>query len=110
MAYDTNLAQRIRQILDTQPYMTERKMFGGISFLVQGNIACGILGDELMVRVGPEEQSSVLKEPDVRIFDLTGRPSKSIVMVSAPAFNSRAELRKWVKRGVDFALTLPAKK
>ena len=109
MAYDTNLARRIRQILDTQPYITEREMFGGISFMVQGNIACGVLGDELMVRVGPGEQSSALKEPDVRIFDLTGRPSKGIVMVSALAFNSSAKLRKWVKRGVDFALTLPAK-
>ncbi len=109
MAYDTSLAQRIRHLLDARPYITERKMFGGISFMVQGNIACGVLGDELIVRVGPEEQTSVLKEPDVRIFDLTGRPSKSIVMVSSPAFNSRAKLRKWVKRGIDFALTLPAK-
>ena len=109
MAYDSRLAQRIRRILDHQPHVTEREMFGGIAFLVQGNIACGVIGDELMVRVGPEQHQAALKKPHVRPFDMTGRPFKGWVWVGEPGLGSTEGLNTWVKRGVDFALTLPAK-
>lgn len=111
MAYDTRLAGRIRQALEREqaPNISERKMFGGIAFMVNGNLACGVLGEELLVRVGAERHSSALKEAHVRVFDLTGRPSKGFVLVGMPGLASGAGLRKWIKRGVDFAMTLPPK-
>lgn len=81
MAYDQGLAQRVREALAGQPGLTERAMFGGIGFMVYGNMACGILKDELMVRVGPEGMEA-LQRPGARVFDLTGRPMKGWVVVS----------------------------
>lgn len=109
MAYDGKLAQRIRRMLADQPRVTEREMFGGIGFMIRGNIACGVVGDDMMVRVGPGQHEPALKEPHVRPFDITGKPSKGWVVVEAPALASGAGLKKWVRRGVEFALTLPAK-
>lgn len=109
MPYDKSLAARIRPLLRRQPSVTEKEMFGGIGFMVRGNVACGVIGNEMMVRVGPEGHESALKEPNVRPFDLSGKPSKGWVMVRPGGVKTDVDLERWVKRGVEFALTLPAK-
>lgn len=111
MAYDKQLAQRVRRTLEQEqpPNISEREMFGGIAFMVNGNLACGVLGEELLVRVGAERHPSALKESHVRVFDFTGRPSKGIVLVGMPGLATSGSLKKWVKLGVNFALTLPPK-
>jgi TfoX/Sxy family transcriptional regulator of competence genes len=109
MAYDEDLANRIREQLAAEPAMTEKQMFGGIAFLLSGNMAVGVSGDELMVRVGPEAADEALEEPYARVFDMTGRPMKGWVLVAAPGVASDEALGDWVARGVSFARSLPAK-
>ena len=109
MAYDEGLAQRIRELVQQVPMLTEKKQFGGIAFMVHGNVACGVLGDELMVRVGPERHQSALAQPHTRPFDFTGRPMQGWVIVTAPGIESDQALKSWVQQGLDFALSLPAK-
>ncbi len=79
MAYDEGLAQRIREALDDRPGIAERKMFGGLCFTLNGNMACGVTGDELMVRVGPDKHAEALERPHARKMDFTGRPMKGLV-------------------------------
>ena len=109
MAYDKTLADRIRKALSKQPKLTEREMFGGIGFMLRGNMACGVIGDELMVRIAKEETETAIKEPGARIFDFSGRPSPGWILVSQQVLSTPAELRAWVNRGVEYALSLPAK-
>jgi TfoX/Sxy family transcriptional regulator of competence genes len=109
MAYDEGLAQRIREVLDERPGLVEKKMFGGIAFMLQGNMACGVVGDELMVRVGPEQHQETLARPYTRPFDFTGRPMQGWVVVTPDGVESDESLRDWVQQGVEFALSLPAK-
>ncbi|MFH1809891.1 MAG: TfoX/Sxy family protein [Pseudomonadota bacterium] len=108
MAYDEGLAERIREHVDGfEP--AERKMFGGLSFLVAGNLACGVIKDELIVRVGPEHFGSALKKKHARAFDFTGRPMKGWVTVAPAGFEDDSDLASWVRMGLDFAATLPPK-
>ena len=109
MAFDEGLAQIVREFLEEKPTYIEKKMFGGIGFLLQGNMACGILNDDLIVRVGPANYEDTLKLPHSREFDITGRPMKGWVMVSSDGFDSEEVILAWVNRGVGFALTLPPK-
>lgn len=109
MAYDEALAQRVRAALDELPGLVEKKMFGGIGFMVRGNMACGVNKDDLIVRVGGDRYEEALSEPHVRPFDLTGRPMKGWVTVRPPGYKADSELRRWVQQGVGFALSLPAK-
>ncbi|MEX1254523.1 MAG: TfoX/Sxy family protein [Dehalococcoidia bacterium] len=109
MAYDEKLADRVRKALGPDGGLTERKMFGGIAFMLRGNMCCGIVKDELMVRVGPDAFDDALRQPHARPMDFTGRPMKGMVYVSAAGLRTAPALRKWVQRGVDFASTLPAK-
>ena len=111
MAYDEGLAQRIREVLDelSLPALVEKRMFGGIAFMLQGNLACGVLKDEMIVRVGPERYEEAVTRPHTRPFDFTGRPMKGWVMVAADGYESDDDLEGWVQQGVDFALSLPAK-
>lgn len=109
MAYDEHLADRIRRILGSVDAVSERKMFGGIAFMVGGNMACGVIGDELMVRVGPEGHDDALREPHVRVMDFTHRPIRGMVYVGVPAITSDADLERWVSRGTSFAQSLPPK-
>ncbi len=111
MAYDEGAAHRIRQALEElqPPGFVERKMFGGIGFMVQGNMACGINGNRLIVRVGPERYEDALKGAGTVPFDITGRPMKGWVMIVPDGYESDGDLKNWVQKGVDFALTLPAK-
>jgi TfoX/Sxy family transcriptional regulator of competence genes len=109
MAYDKGLAQRVRELFEEEPGFNEKKMFGGICFLMNGNMACGILNEDLIVRVGPDKYSELLKLPHVRQFDITGRPMKGWVMVSCEGYESDRDLARWVKQGLRYALSLPPK-
>lgn len=109
MAYDERLAERVRALLADRDDSTERKMFGGIAFMLAGNMAVGVSGDDLMVRVGPEEYESVLDEPGAREFDMTGRPMTGWLLVGPEATRTDDGLRAWVGRGVAFASSLPPK-
>ena len=109
MAYDEGLAQQIREVLGEQPGLVEKKMFGGVGFMVHGNMACGVHKDALIVRVGPEGYEKALARPHTRPFDITGRPMKGWCMVTSDGYESDDALKGWVQQGVDFALSLPAK-
>jgi len=109
MSYDGALADRIRTALLRHRGVSEKKMFGGICFLLDGRMICGIAGDELMVRVGPERYDEALAKPRVRKMDFTGRPMKGYVFVAPPRRGAQAEVEGWVDWAVDFAATLPAK-
>ena len=108
MAYDEKLADRVRDVLETENGVTERKMFGGLAFMVRGHMACGILGDELMLRLGASEAQRALERPHVRPMDFTGRPMAGMVFVG-PEGLRRVALGRWVGRAVAFVATLPPK-
>ncbi len=110
MAYDEALAARIRTAFEGEPGIIEKKMFGGVAFMVSGNMACGVAsGDELMVRVGPDSYEDALSRPHARPMDFTGRPMRGMVYVSRPGFECDDVLAAWVESGASFARSLPAK-
>ncbi|MFJ4205473.1 TfoX/Sxy family protein [Streptomyces sviceus] len=109
MAYDEGLAERVRQYLGADPGVTEKRMFGGIAFLFQGNMAVGVTGDDLMVRVGPDATDAALARPGTRLFDMTGRPTRGWVVVAGAAVTEDEALRAWIDEGRAFAASLPAK-
>lgn len=109
MAFDETLAARIRAELEQIPGYTEKKMFGGIAFLFQGNMACGIIGNDLIARVGADHYQAALAQPHTRVFNMTGRPMSGWVLVEAQGCVTEANLRDWIMQGVAFALSLPAK-
>ena len=109
MAYDDVLVDRIRELLSARAEVSERKMFGGIAFMVSGNMACGVLGEDLIVRLGEEEPEKALSEEGVRPFDFTGKPMRNIVYVSPERTSDDAGLAEWVEMGADFAASLPPK-
>ena len=108
MAYDLKLAERIRSELNGMPFV-EKKMFGGVGLLLNGNLACGVHKDDLIVRVDPEKHTALLKKPHAKPFDLTGKPMKGWLLVEADGVKTDKHLSAWVKEGVEFALTLPPK-
>ena len=109
MAYDEGLAQRIREKLQDQSGCEELTMFGGIGFLLHGNMACGVVGEDLIVRVGPERYQEALEETGVREFDLTGRPMTGWAAVAPAVTRTEEGLRKWVEKGVGFVSNLMPK-
>jgi TfoX/Sxy family transcriptional regulator of competence genes len=109
MAYDETLAERVRAELAGEDGLTERKMFGGLAFMLDGNMACGIVKDELMLRLGPEGADRALDEPHVRPMDFTGRPMTGMVFV-APGGLGEETLRHWVGEAASYVRTLPPKK
>lgn len=109
MAYSHELAGRVRDELTAEKELTEREMFGGIAFLVAGHMCCGILGDELIVRVGPDLHHDAVTRPDAREFDYTGRPMKGWVMAGRAGVADEADLEMWVRLGLSHARSLPAK-
>lgn len=109
MAYDEGLAQRLREQLVEDPGLTEREMFGGIGFMLDGNMAVGVLGDELLVRVGPQGHDQAMADPYTRVFDFTGRPMKGWAVVAADGYADDDALGEWVAKGVAFARSLPPK-
>jgi TfoX/Sxy family transcriptional regulator of competence genes len=103
MAYDEGLAQRIRELLEDDLRISEKKMFGGVAFMANGSMAAGIIRDELMVRVGPDEYEQAIAQPHARGMDFTGRPMRGFVQVAPAGFEDDADLRAWLARGIAYA-------
>jgi TfoX/Sxy family transcriptional regulator of competence genes len=110
VAYNEELAERIHALIGEHPDLTERKMFGGIAFMVNGNMFCGITRDDLMVRVGPERFEEALASPGARPMDLTGRPMKGMAFIGPEGYAEDDALRGWVEQTLDYARSLPPKK
>ena len=104
MAYDEKLADRIRKRLGQRAGLTEKKMFGGIGFMLNGNMAVGVHGDELIVRIAPERTDEALEQPHTRIFDMSGRPMKGWLLVGPGA-----DFDAWIAEGASYAASLPPK-
>jgi TfoX/Sxy family transcriptional regulator of competence genes len=102
MTYDEKLASRIRVLLSDRDDVVEKKMFGGLCFMVNGAMCCGLTKTDFVVRVGPERYEEALTEPHVRPMDFTGRPLKGMVYVAPEGLRSRAALASWVHRGVVY--------
>ena len=109
MAYNEQLAERISEVVNDQPGISSKKMFGGIAFMLNGNMCCGVVGDDLMVRVGADAYEDALSLPGARPMDFTGRPMKGMVYVDGNSLTSSDELASWIQRGVDYAASMPAK-
>ena len=111
MAYDERLAERIRRVLAKHRAVTEKKMFGGIAFMLRGHMCCGILKDNLVVRVGPERYQEALVRPHARPMEFfPHHPKKGFVFVGPGGYRTEKTLADWVRRGVQFTLGLPAKR
>lgn len=110
MAYDEDLAQRIRDVLRDKGGVTERKMFGGIAFMLDGHMLVGVSDRSLMARVGPENYERSLGRRGVREMDFTGKPMRGYVYVDPEALEADADLTYWVQLCADFVVTLPPKK
>lgn len=108
MAYDEALAERVRKLLESNPDVNEKPMFGGVGFLISGNMACGVRDSDLVVRVGADAHKASLAEQGVGEFDITGRAMKGWVIVTAYAHRGD-HLKRWVDKGCKFAATLPPK-
>ena len=109
MAYDEDLAERVSAVLESVPNIMEKKMFGGVGYLLNGNMACGVNKETLIVRVGPDGYQAALDEEHTRVFDMTGRPMTGWVAVEPEGLKSKEMLAYWVRQGVTFAGTLPPK-
>jgi TfoX/Sxy family transcriptional regulator of competence genes len=109
MAFDQGLAQRVRERLAGTGGVTERQMFGGLSFLVDGNMCVGVIGEELIARVGPGGTEAALARPGSRLFDFSGRPMKGWITVSPTALEADDALAAWIDDTLGFVRTLPPK-
>jgi TfoX/Sxy family transcriptional regulator of competence genes len=110
MAYDEKLADRVRKRIGKQAGLTEKKMFGGVGFLIRGNMCCGVRGDELIVRFDPDETDEALAKPHTRVFDLSPRPMKGWILVGSKGVATDRSLAKWVDIATKFAAALPTKR
>lgn len=106
MAYDEKLADRVRRALGPRPDVTEKKMFGGVAFLLDGKMFCGVATEDLMVRVGPERHAAALAAAHVRPMDFTGRPMNGYVFVGPGGTRTVKAVQKWVDQGAAFVATL----
>ena len=110
MAYDEDLAHRIRELVGVEPKVTEQRMFGGLAFLVAGNMAVAASGQGgLMVRVDPANTDALVEKPHARPFEMRGRPMRGWLRVDAEGVRTKRQLEPWVKRGVAYARSLPPK-
>jgi TfoX/Sxy family transcriptional regulator of competence genes len=109
MAFDEQLASNVRKHLGRKDGLVEKKMFGGLAFLINGNMSVGVHGSELIVRVAPASADAMLKEPGARVFDITGRPMKGWLLIGGTGVSAPASLAKWLRRGVEYASSLPKK-
>ncbi len=110
MGYDEKTADRLRRILSTREDVIEKKMFGGLCFMVNGSMCCGLTSAALMVRIGLDGYEKALAQPHARPMDFTGRPLTGMVYVDPAGYKTDAALAKWLQRGIDFVSGLPAKK
>ena len=109
VAYDEELAERIREVLADRTDVNEKKMFGGLSFMVGGQMSCGVLKNDLIVRIEPTDFDELTARAGVRPFDFTGRPMQGMVYVDRGVLTDDGILRSWVQRGVDYVALHPAK-
>jgi TfoX/Sxy family transcriptional regulator of competence genes len=109
MAFDEAVAGRVRKELEGSPNVVEKEMFGGIAFMVRGNMCCGVIGDRLMLRVGPKGYETALSRPHASAMDFTGRPMKGLVYVEPAGYASPGDLNTWIGKAMAFTLSLPAK-
>ena len=109
MAYDEGAAHRLSEVFENIAFSSTKKMFGSLGFMVHGHMACGIINDQLMVRVGKAQYEVVLKEPFVKEMDFTGRALTGFIYVEPEGFESDEELEGWVSLSLAYVLTLPAK-
>lgn len=109
MAYSEELAERVREAIEDRPGVMERKMFGGIAWMVNGNMACGIIGEDLMIRLDRDDAEAALTEEHVGPMEFTGRPMRGFVVVEAAGVEKGSDLGRWVDAGADFAESLPSK-
>ncbi len=110
MAYNLKLAERVHEVLKAHPEMDEKKMFGGVGYMLHGNLACGVQGDELIVRIGEAQDQAALSLSFVRPFmPVPGRPMAGWILVGPAGTNSEQELVEWINKGLEFAATLPEK-
>jgi hypothetical protein len=111
MAFDEELADRTRAVLGSaRAGAAEKKMFGGLAFMVGGNMCCGIMGEDLLVRVGPAANDSALADPNARPFDMGRGASAGFILIGPGGTDTHESLGTWVGRGLEFVATLPAKK
>lgn len=108
MAYDQVLAERLRDALGDAPTIVEKKMFGGLAFMEQGNLLVGVMGDDLIARIGPDNQAAALVRPGAREFDFTGRPMRGWVIVAGEVLDDDV-LAGWVASAREYVLALPPK-
>jgi TfoX/Sxy family transcriptional regulator of competence genes len=108
MAYSEELATKVRKHLARSGAL-EKKMFGGLGFLINGNMSVGVRGEELLVRLDPAETAAALKEPGARLFDISGRPMKGWLVVGGAGIKDEPSLANWVRRGARYAASLPKK-
>jgi TfoX/Sxy family transcriptional regulator of competence genes len=109
VAYDESVANRVRQAVAQHAGLSERKMFGGLCLMVNGNMFAGIIGEEMMLRVGPRRFEELLAKPGARPMDFTGRPMNGYLYVSSPAFARDEDLSTWLEDALSFVEGLPAK-
>jgi TfoX/Sxy family transcriptional regulator of competence genes len=109
MAYDESLYLSIKDVLKGIPGVEEKKMFGSVAFLKDGNMFCGPIDSRLMVRVGKEAYENALKEPHVTKMDFTGRELKGFIYVKLEGLVTQNDVRKWIRKGLNFVETLPRK-
>jgi TfoX/Sxy family transcriptional regulator of competence genes len=109
MAYDEQLADRVREALGARDGVSERKMFGGITFMLGGHMCLGVVGEDLMVRLDPADADAALAEPHVRPMDFTGRPARGFLLVSPEGVRDPAALGRWVDDAANLAATRPPK-
>lgn len=107
MAYDETVADRARRMLAKHPGVSERKMFGGVALMLNGNMCCGVIGKDLVLRLGDKGAARALAEPHTRPMDFTGKPLKSMVYVGPAGYRTDDDLRAWVKQAVGFVKSLP---
>lgn len=109
MAFCEKLAERIRDVVSDSSGIKEMKMFGGVGFLLNGNMLVGVWNDSLIVRLGAEQAETILNEPFVKVFDITGRPMKGWLLVAPEGIEQDEQLRDWISRATEFVKSLPAK-
>lgn len=109
MPYDDGLAHRLRRVLAAEPGLEERELFGGLGFLLEGNMVCGVIGDAMVARVGPDAYDEALAEPGARPFDFTGRAMRGWAFVDQAAISEDDALEAWVDRCLEFVHTLAPK-
>lgn len=109
MSYSEKLAARVSGYLKHHESYDERKMFGGLAMMLNGNMCCGIVGEELMARVGPDQYENCLKVPYVRQMDFTGKPLRGMIYIAQAGFETDEQLKGWIDMSEDFALSLPPK-